>query len=317
MATARRRGLGLAILLGLIYGLHGWAPVGVGSWHWVHLLAQQLFLVPLLLAAAWFRGRGVVAVTSAVILLTGLHELVAWRGFALLQQAHGVQVLSYVAVAAVGWHLFEQKREAQRVLEAAHADTLLALARSLELRERYTQGHSERVRAYALILAEAHGIRDEAWLNALALGAMLHDVGKLGIPDAVLLKPGPLTAEEWAVMRRHPDLGADLVGAFPFLREAGELVRCHHERFDGAGYPRGLRGEAIPLGARCFAIADALDALTTDRPYRRALGFGEAALVLGVEAGAAYDPALLAAFCRVPFETWREAAAAHGVVLLP
>ena len=149
----------------------------------------------------------------------------------------------------------------------------------------------------------------------MAWGALLHDVGKIGITDRVLLKAGPLSDGEWREMRKHPDLGATLVGEIGFLRPARELVRAHHERYDGAGYPRGLAGDAIPLGARIFGVADAFDALTTDRPYRRGLDHTEAARRIAAGRGSQFDPAVVDAFLRIPADAWSRAASATGVAL--
>ena len=148
----------------------------------------------------------------------------------------------------MAWGFFEQQRRTQFETQKAHAETLTVLARSLELREHYTEGHSERVRAYTLVLASQLGILDPSTLETFAIGAFLHDIGKIGIPDAILLKEGPLSEGEWEAMRTHPALGASLIGPIPFLAEAMELVLTHHERFDGKGYPKGCSGEDIPLG---------------------------------------------------------------------
>src|SRR5208282_4949050 len=141
---------------------------------------------------------------------------------------------------------------------------------ALDLRDQETEGHSKRVTAYAIALAQAMDL-DSEQLRIIARGAFLHDIGKIATPDNILLKPGRLTPDEMAIMKQHCERGYEMVRKIPFLREAAEIVYAHQECFDGTGYPRGLRGEAIPLGARIFAIADALDAMISDRPYRSAL----------------------------------------------
>ena len=146
--------------------------------------------------------------------------------------------------------------------------TLDALGSALDTRDVGTEAHSRRVQGYALATAPVYGL-PEPDLPDLAHGVLLHDIGKIGIPDAILLKPGPLTPEEWKIMRRTPR-SASTVEKIPFLQGAVPIVYSHHERWDGTGYPRGLRGEEIPLGARIFAVADAFDAITFDRPYRKA-----------------------------------------------
>ena len=196
-----------------------------------------------------------------------------------------------------------------------HATTLGALAGSLELRESYTGGHSRRVRGYSLLLADEMGIRDVAFRSSLAQGALLHDVGKIGIPDRILLKQGPLGVEERSAMLRHPELGASLVGEMAWLRAARELILAHHERYDGAGYPRGLAGPAIPLAARIFAVADAFDALTADRPYHDALSWQEAAEIVASGRATQFDPDVADAFLCVPFDEWSRVAASTGVTL--
>jgi len=129
---------------------------------------------------------------------------------------------------------------------------------------------------------------------------LLHDIGKIGIPDAILLKPGPLTPEEWKVMHTHPEIGRRLIERIPFLRGAVPIVYSHHEKWDGSGYPRGLGGEDIPLGARIFAVVDAFDAMTFDRPYSKAITFDAAKAEIKRCAGTHFDPAVVEAFLRVP-----------------
>jgi HD-GYP domain-containing protein (c-di-GMP phosphodiesterase class II) len=137
-------------------------------------------------------------------------------------------------------------------------------------------------------------------MRDLAHGVLLHDIGKIGIPDAILLKPGPLTPEEWAIMRRHPDIGKRLIERIPFLRGAVPIVHSHHEKWDGSGYPNALKGEDIPLGARIFSVVDAFDAMTFDRPYSKAVPFEAAKAEIKRCAGSHFDPAVVAAFLQVP-----------------
>jgi HD-GYP domain-containing protein (c-di-GMP phosphodiesterase class II) len=144
----------------------------------------------------------------------------------------------------------------------------------------------------------------DKYLESLTRGAYLHDIGKLGIPDAVLLKPGPLTTDEQKLMQQHAQIGFDIVKDILFLANAAEIVLAHHERFDGGGYPRGLKGEEIPLGARIFAVADAFDAITSDRPYRRASSFDVARDMIRREVGQQFDPEVSQAFFSIPLETW-------------
>jgi response regulator RpfG family c-di-GMP phosphodiesterase len=188
-------------------------------------------------------------------------------------------------------------------VEGSYRATLEALAASLEARDHETHGHSERVVAFSLRLGRELRLDDEQ-LRALEFGAMLHDIGKIGVPDAVLRKPGRLTEEEWALMRRHPKLGEQILSGIEFLGGAARVVAQHHERWDGTGYPMGLRGEEIDLNARIFAVADAFDAITSDRVYRGARSYESAVDELGTGAGRHFDPQVVASFYRIPRGDW-------------
>ena len=183
-------------------------------------------------------------------------------------------------------------------LRESHAATIEALATALEIRAAETEGHSQRVSLYAVAAARHLGIGGEE-LEQIRWGSLLHDVGKIGVPDAVLLKPGPLLPEEWAQMKMHPELGARLLRHVPMLASALSIVRFHHERFDGGGYPLGLRGTAIPFGARVFAVADALDAMTVDRPYRRGLSWEQARAEIVRGRGTQFDPVVADAYLEI------------------
>ncbi len=188
---------------------------------------------------------------------------------------------------------------AYRELESTYRATLEALGSALDTRDVGTEAHSRRVHGYALATAREYGIA-EAELRDLAHGVLLHDIGKIGIPDSILLKPGPLTPEEWGVMRTHPEIGRRLIEKIPFLLGAVPIVYCHHEKWDATGYPRGIGGEDIPVGARIFSVVDAFDAMTFDRPYSKAIPFDAAKAELKRCAGAHFDPAVVEAFLRVP-----------------
>ncbi len=192
---------------------------------------------------------------------------------------------------------------AERALERHQllTTTLEALGSALDTRDVGTHAHSRRVVGYSLALARAHGL-PESQLRNVEHGVLLHDIGKIGIPDGILLKPGPLSAEEWKIMRTHPDVGRRLVERIPFLRGAVPIVYHHHERWDGTGYPLGLRGEMIPLGARIFAVADAFDAMTFDRPYSVAISFDAARKEIERSAGTHFDPRVVRTFLKVPLE---------------
>jgi putative nucleotidyltransferase with HDIG domain len=193
----------------------------------------------------------------------------------------------------------QQIAAALHLVERSYEDTLEALGAAIDLRDAATEGHSWRVCRFALEIAKAMGL-SETQHKTIAMGAYLHDIGKLALPDGILLKPGPLTAEERLLMQQHVQTGYDLVKQIPFLADASELVRTHHERYDGSGYLRGLKAEQIPIGARIFGVADTLDAITSDRPYRNALPFEVAFRIIHTESGRLYDPQVTAAFFSLP-----------------
>jgi len=197
----------------------------------------------------------------------------------------------------------QQLRAALLQTERSYEDTLEALGAAIDLRDSPTAGHSRRVFLYSMELAKSIGGLEQE-IRSIAMGAWLHDIGKLAIPDRVLLKPGPLTESEWEIMRRHARIGYELVKSISFLAGAAEIVLTHHERFDGSGYPQGLRAEEIPFSARIFAVADTLDAMTSDRPYRAALPLQAARDVIECGSGTLFDPLVVTAFLRVPNETW-------------
>ena len=184
-------------------------------------------------------------------------------------------------------------------LSGAYRATLEALGSALDTRDVGTESHSRRVHGYALATAHEHRV-PEADLEDLARGVLLHDIGKIGIPDAILLKPGRLTEEEWIVMRKHPEIGKRLIENIPFLRPAIPIVYHHHEKWDGSGYPLGLKEEEIPLGARIFSAVDAFDAMTFDRPYSKAIPFEAAKAEIKRCAGSHFDPSVVESFLRVP-----------------
>jgi putative nucleotidyltransferase with HDIG domain len=188
-------------------------------------------------------------------------------------------------------------------LEQSYDDTLEALGSALDLKDAETEGHCQRVTAFTISIAKAMPVPN-AYLPVLARAAFLHDIGKMGIPDKVLLKPGPLTDDEKVIMRRHCQIGYDMLIRIPFLRDAAEIVLAHQEFFDGTGYPRGLKDEEIPLGARIFAIADSMDAMLSDRPYRRALPMSYAREEIERCAGTQFDPRVVQVFLTIPEQHW-------------
>jgi putative nucleotidyltransferase with HDIG domain len=197
----------------------------------------------------------------------------------------------------------QQLRAAMKRIEITYDETLEALAAALDLRDNGTAGHSRRVTRYSLEIAKGLGCSPDE-LKQIARGAYLHDIGKIGIPDSILLKPGRLTPEEQAVVESHARLGYELVARIAFLAGAAGIVLTHHERYDGTGYPQGLVGDEIPIGARVFAVADALDAMTSGRPHGRALSFSAAREEIQWESGRHFDPRVVQTFLSVPDEVW-------------
>ena len=198
-------------------------------------------------------------------------------------------------------------------LEGAYRSTLKALTAALETRDSETHGHSERVVTYSLRLGREYGLSSEA-MKSLEFGSLLHDIGKIGVPDSILRKPAKLTEEEWVRMREHPLHGQQILRGIEFLEGASRVVAQHHEKWDGTGYPLGLRQEEIDICARIFSVADAFDAITSDRVYRRGKPYEAAAQELDDWAGRQFDPKVVEAFHRVPKEDWEEL---HRQSLMP
>ncbi len=197
----------------------------------------------------------------------------------------------------------KQLQTAMKRIELTYDETLRALGAALDLRDTETAGHSERVSRYTLEMAQAMECSADE-LRQIARGSYLHDVGKIGIPDAILLKEGKLTPEEVEIMQRHVRIGYDLVCRVAFLAPAAAIVLTHQERYDGTGYPQGLVGNEIPIGSRIFAVADTLDAMTSDRPYRRALPFATAREEIVRESGRQFDPTIVKSFLGIPEQVW-------------
>jgi putative nucleotidyltransferase with HDIG domain len=198
-------------------------------------------------------------------------------------------------------------------LEDSYRSTLKALTAALETRDSETHGHSERVVTYSLRLGREYGLNSEE-MKALEFGSLLHDIGKIGVPDSILRKPAKLTEEEWVRMREHPLHGQQILRGIEFLQGAARVVAQHHEKWDGTGYPLGLQKEEIDINARIFAVADAFDAITSDRVYRRGKSYEAAAQELDDWAGRQFDPKVVEAFHRVPKEDWEEL---HRQSLMP
>jgi putative nucleotidyltransferase with HDIG domain len=199
----------------------------------------------------------------------------------------------------------QQLSIALRDLEQSYDYTLEALGGALDAKDAETEGHCQRVTAFTITIARSMGV-DKGLLRHIARGAFLHDIGKMGVPDSILRKPGPLTADERQIMRKHCEIGFAVLERIPFLKDAAEIVLAHQEFYDGSGYPRGLKGEEIPLGARIFAIADTLDAMISDRPYRKAQTISAARAEIQRYAGTQFDPQVVEVFMAHPEKIWAE-----------
>jgi len=232
-------------------------------------------------------------------LLSTVHRALDHRQ--VMQESHKYRLGLEQAVQA----RTEMLRQAMEDLEHSYDVMLEALGDALDLKDSETEGHSKRVTAYTIMLARALGIASEE-LKMIARGAFLHDIGKMAIPDEILRKPGKLTAEEQVVMREHCTRGYSMLRKIPFLSEAAEIVFTHQEHHDGTGYPSELRGSQIPIGSRIFAVADALDAITSDRPYRKARSFEEARTEIERCSGTQFDPHIVDAFLEIPNDYWHE-----------
>jgi cyclic di-GMP phosphodiesterase len=197
----------------------------------------------------------------------------------------------------------EQLRQAITTLERSYDITLEALGNALDLKDAETEGHSKRVTAFTIAIARAMGLTADQ-IRVIARGAFLHDIGKMAIPDAILRKPGALDPDEIAIMREHCYRGYQILKRIPFLTEAAEIVYSHQEKYDGTGYPRGLKGDQIPLGARIFSVADTLDAMTSNRPYRAAQPFPVARDEIQRWSGRQFDPNVVHTFLEMPEHIW-------------
>jgi len=290
---------------GIIALLHYLTPTEPHEYHKLHIILRKLYFLPPVMAAAWFGLRGACATVLAVSLLFIMHAFLDWPGN-YMEQANQMGELAGFWVAGVipGW-LFDRQRSLLQELANANEETLLGLVSALDLREHNTRLHSQRVREYTELLASRFGV-DEKTRREIGFGALLHDIGKIAVPDHILLKPGKLTDKEWMEMRKHPEAGYRIVKRIGFLRAAAEIVHAHHERYDGSGYPHGLKGAEIPLGARLFIVADVYDALTSERPYRSPMTHDEAAVEIRQLSGSHFDPVIVDTFMAISPEQLHE-----------
>jgi putative nucleotidyltransferase with HDIG domain len=202
------------------------------------------------------------------------------------------------AIAIDNTSLFNDLQRSNIELTLAYDTTLEGWSRALELRDQDTEGHTQRVAELAVLLGEALGLNEMDLVN-LRRGALLHDIGKMGVPDSILLKSGPLSPDEWETMRRHPTYAYEMLFPIAYLRPSLDIPYCHHEKYDGTGYPRGLKGEQIPISARIFAVVDVWDALRSDRPYREAYSNHKALDYIRSQSGLHFDPVVIEAFLNI------------------
>jgi putative nucleotidyltransferase with HDIG domain len=305
-----------AILLVAITAALYSLPEKSSEWIRSREMIRKLYLFPILLSAMWFGARGAASSTMFATLVCGGLAGNAWPAEVSSQVERVGEVAVFWLVGALSASFFEQQKRFIGQIEVANDNTLLALAAALDVREHNTGVHSQRVADYTLRLAREAGVRDKDTLDVFWRGALLHDVGKIGIPDKVLLKPGKLSDEEWVVMRNHPEVGARMLREIEFLRGPSEIVLSHHEWYDGAGYPRKLKGAEIPLGARLFAVIDVYDALTTDRAYHTARSHTDALTKIREGSDTHFDSAIVAAFAKIPFDELREIAKKNQASIL-
>jgi putative nucleotidyltransferase with HDIG domain len=305
MNIAGDKGKKAALLLLVLFvtAAHFLIPTEQHDYHKIHIIFRKLYYLPPVVAAAWYGLRGAVYTTAVISAAFSVHAFLDWPGNYMEQANQIGELVSFWAVGLVPGYLFDRQRLLMARLAKANEETYLALVSALDMREKNTRLHSQRVRDYALLLADRFGVAEEK-KRAIGLGALLHDVGKIAVSDRILLKPGKLSDEEWTEMRKHPAEGYRLLNRISSLQEAAEIVHAHHEHFDGTGYPRGLKGEEIPQGARLFTVADVLDALTCDRPYRTAASYEEAARIIREKSGTYFEPAVIKVFEGIQPAEW-------------
>ncbi len=294
----------LLLTVGLVHWL---VPVDLHFMHGVHVVMRKAFILPVVLAAVWYQTRGALIAASGAAMIYLPHVWLQWAGYTdeNMSQFGDVAVLWVVGILA-GW-LVGRERAALHEVADSHEGAVRSLVSALDAREHDTEVHSLRVQAYSRRIAEEMCLT-ESESASLEMGALLHDVGKIGVPDHILLKPGPLDTAEWEAMRRHPVIGHNILHSARFDPKALEIVQSHHERFDGKGYPAGLQGEEIPLLVRIFSIADAYDAMTSSRPYKKAFSIEKAKSLIQEASGSHFDPQVVDVFMRISDDQWKEIA---------
>ena len=284
---SRNKIIFLVSIIGIIALLHFATPTEPHYYHKIHIVLRKLYFLPPVIAAAWFGLRGAIITTTVVSILFSLHALLDWPGNYMEQANQLGELAGFWAIGLIPGWLFDRQRSLLLDLAHANEETLLGLVAALDLREHNTRLHSQRVREYTELIAARLGV-DKKMRREIGFGALLHDVGKIAVPDQI-----------WVEMRKHPEAGYRIVKRIGFLHDAAEIVYAHHEKFDGRGYPRGLKGEEIPFGARIFMVADVYDALTSERPYHSTMSYEEAAAEIKGLSGSHFDPVIVDTFMAI------------------
>lgn len=290
----------LLFLIVVVTFFHFLIPTEPHTYHVVHIVLRKLYFLPPVVAAAWFGLRGAVYANGIISIAFVIHTVLDWPGNYMEQANQLGELASFWVVGLVPGWLFDRQRTLLESLGRAHEETLFALVSSLDMRGKNSPFHSQRVSDYTLLLADRYGVPEEE-RGALGLGALLHDVGKIAIPDYFFLIKAGHSPEELKVFRTHPEKGYKLLKRIEFLREAAEIVYAHQERYDGSGYPRGLKGEEIPLGVRLFMVAEAFDELTS---YHSAVTYEKAVEMIRKRIGTYFDPAVVEIFEKIHPAEW-------------
>jgi len=294
------------MVLLLLIGLAHWlTPTSGHSFHMWHVIFRKLFFVPILLAAVWYDLKGAMWCALMTSLIFIPHVVLQWSGQVGENINQVGEVITLWMVALTSGFFIKREKQALKFLVATREGALLALVKALDMREHHTHLHSVRVSRIAVHIGRRMKL-SRIKLDTLRQASLLHDIGKIGIPDSIILKESPLTKEEWEVMKRHPKIGRDILASVLFLSNLSEIIYCHHEKFDGTGYPSGCIGTEIPFLARIFAVADVFDALTSDRPYHRRVSYAEAIQHIASEANTHFDPLVVNAFLEIDGKEWEK-----------
>lgn len=293
----------ISLLIVTLAAAHWLTPTTPHSLHTLHVMFSKLFILPIVLAAIWFEITGAVLSALIISIIYVPHVFLQWGG-PFPQNVNQLGEVITIWVVAILAGIFSRiEKNNLREIARTHEGSLIAMVTALDAREHNTQLHSLRVREYAIKLGHEIGL-DKHQMRVLGQMALLHDIGKIGTPDQILLKPGQLDEKEWHLMKEHAQTGYKILLSIPFLKNAAEAVYCHHEWYDGSGYPRGLRCGQIPLEARIFAVVDVFDALSSDRSYRKKWNYQRVKDEILKLSGSHFDPEIVKAFTLVSEQQW-------------